>query len=341
VKNDRDGEILKLLLANEKVDINETTSQQGLAALHLAIATSNETTTRVLLLSKGANPNLADKDGWTPLHWAARYTKDKYIVELLLNHPNVDVNLMNNEGRNALDFAKYNEHGLSEEIANLLREKGSVETEKEVSTIQNAMKQIQSRIFSNKKPEEVENFLSDDTIRSEDKIDRISEELLLSAIKDSNFEIVRNLLKSGADIRTCGENGANLLHLTSFHAKTTKLIDVILEKGKFDINGVDNDGRTPLHHALQGINPTINTAHLLQKGADPGIADKNGVTPLHMAARNAETMDLIEILLNTEAVDVNCVDKQGRTPLACARVNKHGLSQRITARLREYDDEKK
>ncbi len=341
VINDRDCEILKLLLANENVDINETTSKKGWTALYLAIVNSNVTTTRVLL-SKGANPNLADKDGWTPLHWAAMFTKDTDIVKLLLNHPNVEVNLMNNKGRNALDFAKYNEHGLSEEIANLLREKGAAETEKEVSTKENAMKQIQSRIFSNKKPEEMYNFFSDDkTIPIEAKIDRISEELLLSAIKDSNFEIVRNLLKSGADIRTCGENGANLLHLTSFHAKTTKLIDAILEKGKFDINGVDNDGRTPLHHALQGINPTINTAHLLQKGADPGIADENGVTPLHIAARNAESMDLIDLLLNTEAVDMNCVDKQGWTPLSCARDNKYGLGQRIIARLREYDDEKK
>jgi ankyrin repeat protein len=71
-------------------------------------------------------------------------------------------------------------------------------------------------------------------------------------------------------------------------------------------------------------------------GADPGIADKNGVTPLHMAARNAESMDLIELLLNTEAVDVNCVDIKGRTPLAYARDNKHGLGQIIIDRLKEY-----
>jgi ankyrin repeat protein len=70
-------------------------------------------------------------------------------------------------------------------------------------------------------------------------------------------------------------------------------------------------------------------------GADPNSADKNGVTPLHMAARNAESMDLIELLLNSEALDVNCVDKQGLTPLAYARGNKHGLGERIIARLRE------
>jgi ankyrin repeat protein len=75
---------------------------------------------------------------------------------------------------------------------------------------------------------------------------------------------------------------------------------------------------------------------LIEMGADPGIADKNGVTPLHVAAKNAESMDLIELLLNTEAVDVNCVDKQGRTPLACAQDNEHGLGQKIIARLKEY-----
>jgi hypothetical protein len=52
-------------------------------------------------------------------------------------------------------------------------------------------------------------------------------------------------------------------------------------------------------------------------------------------------MDLIEILLNAEAVDVNHYDHNGTTPLAYARANKHGLGQRIIARLKEYDDEKK
>jgi hypothetical protein len=54
-----------------------------------------------------------------------------------------------------------------------------------------------------------------------------------------------------------------------------------------------------------------------------------------MAARNAESMDLIELLLNTEMVDVNCVDKQGLTPLDCARGNHHGLGEKIIDRLRE------
>ncbi len=156
--------------------------------------------------------------------------------------------------------------------------------------------------------------------------------------EDSDIKTIRLLIENGQDISamTWGENGAKALHLTAADEETTELIDIILETGKFDINGVDNDGRTPLHYAIERPGPvTINARRLIKMGADPGIADKNGVTPLHMAARNIETMDLIELLLNTEAVDVNCVDKQGRTPLAFAWDNKHGLSERIANRLKE------
>jgi ankyrin repeat protein len=104
----------------------------------------------------------------------------------------------------------------------------------------------------------------------------------------------------------------NALHSASFHAKTTDVIDVILETGEFDINGGDKDGNTPLHYALLGLYPKRNVPHLIQLGADPNVADKNGVTALNMATRNAESMHLIELilLLNREVVGVGYCDKQ-------------------------------
>jgi ankyrin repeat protein len=77
------------------------------------------------------------------------------------------------------------------------------------------------------------------------------------------------------------------------YAKTTELIDVILKTGQFDINGVDNDGETPLHYAINGRNPTI-ARHLIQMGADPKISNYNGITPLESKA-----MDLIELITNS------------------------------------------
>ncbi|EFX67179.1 hypothetical protein DAPPUDRAFT_331336 [Daphnia pulex] len=195
------------------------------------------------------------------------------LDEEIINHPDVDVNYLDDWESNALDYAKGNKHGHGERIANLLKAKGAV--------------------------------------KREDKPDAMAR-VLDRAVKDSNEELIRALIKNGLKISTekWGER-MNLLHSASFHAKTTDLIDVLLETGEFDINGGDNDGNTPLHYAVAGLDPKRNVAHLIQLGADPNVADKNGVTALTMAAKNAESMHLIELLLlNREAVGVGYCDKQ-------------------------------
>jgi ankyrin repeat protein len=485
VENCTDCEILNLLLESGKVDINETTKYGG-TALHMAIENCN-TAAAEFLLSKGANPNVTTKYLLsTPLHWAAHHAKDMDIVELLVNHKDVDVNLMDDYGQNALEYAMENENGLGERIANLLKEKGAVKRKDKLPKGNYESFRKLLKYTSSNAEDEIERVLSDATVPIEDQIARINEENLISAIRDSDVETLGFLLKNGADISNArGRDGENALHVASRYAETTDLIDFILETGKFDINGVDNNGwtplhcainetynrdinarhliqkgadptiankegdtplhlavlycriwyteyietislilendqvdinrrgnngRTPLHHAIKGSNvitvryllkkgadlnvadengatplhlaaetvsytettelidfiletgkfdingvddngrtplhyaieeypATINARHLIQLGADPGIADKNGVTPLHLAAKNAKSMDLIDELLlkvKTGAVDVNCVDIKGRTPLACARDNKHGLGESIIARLKEY-----
>jgi ankyrin repeat protein len=72
--------------------------------------------------------------------------------------------------------------------------------------------------------------------------------------EDSDIKTIRLLIESGMDISamTWGENRTNALHVAAANEKTADLIDAILETKKFDINGVDNDGNTPLHHAIMG-----------------------------------------------------------------------------------------
>jgi ankyrin repeat protein len=329
----KDCDILNLLLANEKVDINETTSQL-VTALHIASFASNLIAVD-FLLSNGANPNAADRNGATPLHWAARYAKDMDIVDLLLNHEDLDVNLMDKDGSSALDYARLNNNGNGKSIANLLKEKGAVKSE--IKLKQSGSRKFfkkQMRDFSNRKPDEIENFLNDDAVPIKDKVSRISEseEYLLTAIKDSNVENVRILLKNGADISACcaaGEKGTNALHMASNYAKTTELIDVVRETGEFDINGVDNNGWTALHYAIGGTNYVINARYLLEKGADPTIADKEGSTPLHMAASRAKEIETISLILtDNKQVDSNHRNVYGETALHVAIKAKNVITAR-------------
>jgi ankyrin repeat protein len=175
-----------------------------------------------------------------------------------------------------------NMHGLGEKIANLLREKMAAKAEGDNYEPKKIATSVQGHIK-----------------------------------EDPKIEMIRFLIENGMDITTLtwGENGTNALHMAAANAKTTDLIDAILKTGKFDINGVDKDGWTPLHHAMNGSVSTKNVPRLIQLGADPNVADKNGVTPLHLAAANEETTELIDVILKTGQCNINSVDNDGSTPL--------------------------
>ncbi|ORX81437.1 ankyrin, partial [Anaeromyces robustus] len=61
---------------------------------------------QLLLKHPDIDVNFQNNKGFTPLIRAAKDGK-KEIVELLLKHPNVDTNVQDNEGRTALFYAIY------------------------------------------------------------------------------------------------------------------------------------------------------------------------------------------------------------------------------------------
>ncbi len=146
--------------------------------------------------------------------------------------------------------------------------------------------------------------------------------LLSFAIANSNVTNARRLFKEfGADITTMtwGKEKRNALHLASFCAKATDLIDFILEIGKFDINGAVNRGATPIHYAIAGSNAATNARYLLEKGADPTIGDNKGHTPFHMAAASSQETDILDfILVNNNQFDIDHRNQFGMTALHMA-----------------------
>ena len=76
-----------------------------------------------LLLAGGADQNMVCDYGWTPLHKACEMGYIK-AVELLVNHPSVDINKKENGGETALDKATEKEHT---DVIELLKSKGGEE----------------------------------------------------------------------------------------------------------------------------------------------------------------------------------------------------------------------
>jgi ankyrin repeat protein len=83
-----------------------------------------------------------------------------------------------------------------------------------------------------------------------------------------------------------------------------------------DKNPADKDGITPLHWAARlGYLETVKL--LLEYAKDKNPADKDGQTPLHLAAERGH-LEIVKLLLE-HAKDKNPVDKYSRTPLYIAR----------------------
>jgi ankyrin repeat protein len=79
------------------------------------------------------------------------------------------------------------------------------------------------------------------------------------------------------------------------------------------------NGATLLDDAV-ARNHTDVAAYLLDKGADANAAKTDGVTPLHIAARNGN-IGMMKLLLDSGA-NINAIDSKGWTPLD--RANKWG-----------------
>ena len=83
------------------------------------------------------------------------------------------------------------------------------------------------------------------------------------------------------------------------------------------VNPADPEGRTPLHRAA-GEGACLGVHRLLQEGADPNTADRDRVTPLHLGAGRTDGAEVVERLLKAGASPHARDSERSRTPLHLA-----------------------
>lgn len=96
-------EVVKLLLENG-ADVGAVT-EMGWQPLHSCCPWNNKESA-VLLIQNGADVNAKSEGGQTPLHIAAGHAASLPLVQLLLMHPYIKADLVNNNGETAWDIAK-------------------------------------------------------------------------------------------------------------------------------------------------------------------------------------------------------------------------------------------
>ncbi|QYT04588.1 hypothetical protein H0G86_011490 [Trichoderma simmonsii] len=140
---------------------------------------------------------------------------------------------------------------------------------------------------------------------------------ICAAASNGFVEIVRTLLRNGADINAKDINRQTPLHHATknemFHVANTLLNPRTWASNTQEpanVNAVDSSRYTPLHFAAMSGNIRI-TELLVRSKPDLSARSRQGETPLHLATKSPE---IVKILLNHGA-KVNAVDISEQTPL--------------------------
>ncbi|XP_062585229.1 uncharacterized protein LOC134246896 [Saccostrea cucullata] len=104
--------------------------------------------------------------------------------------------------------------------------------------------------------------------------------LHLSVQNPSSDDVMLFLLKNGADVNVCNEDGVTALMVATEETQNIrdKRISALIEHGA-DVNAQDKFGKTALHRATENFHLNVINI-LLSNGADVNLTDKEGVCPL-------------------------------------------------------------
>lgn len=169
----------------------------------------------------------------------------------------------------------------------------------------------------------------DAALGSEPVIDAVASALidaqaLYRAIGDGDSENALALIAAGADVHALPADGApdqRTLAMLAALLPDLRVLRALLERG-IDINRV-HAGLSPLLAATrdswQGRLDAVSM--LLANGADPGVADGEGNTPLHHAARSSDPGVVAALLDAGATLDVLNNEAQSPLAMACAVAN--------------------
>jgi ankyrin repeat protein len=259
------GNIAFLKQLVEKKISHNTTSEKGENAIIFASRglrrKTNTLETFKYLVSLGIEPNVKTEEGETPLHSLASKSKELAIFEYFVEH-GVDVNQANKDGNTAFLNAAYNS---SNEVVTYLATK--------VKNLNHQNKEGRSA--------------------------------LTQAVYRNSPGVVAFLLENGADINVVDKEQNNLGYylLKNYNVKKQgnfKRKLAILQKNGFDLLKPQPNGNTLFHLALDTGN-LDRIKYVESLGVDVNQQNKEGISPLHIAAMKAKNTKILKYLLSIGA----------------------------------------
>ena len=141
----------------------------------------------------------------------------------------------------------------------------------------------------------------------------------LELVKAGTPQSVQAAIDQGADMKALGDNGVTALHIAAQYNPNLEVIKVLVKAGA-DLNAKDVNGCTPLLLVLENVTwqPEMVRA-LAEAGADVNAKDNNGYTPLILALGKKYPPVVVMAILKAGA-DAKGMSKEA--PLVSALTNK-------------------
>ena len=315
------------------------------------------------LLESGADANIQDVFGMTPLMWAAQVGGIEMTTRIL-KLP-IPLNAINNDGETALHLAIAHRH---EDVTAVLVDQRNVDVNvpaggkrgtrsmtplmhaiwrEEINIVRKLL--TRDDILVNRKdsqglaaihwagcarnPEIMEELVKVASIDLEPMHDTTSPPLILAAYRDNAYA-VRALLDAGANIniRESELDARGTALMRAADKNSVSVVHELLQR-QIDWNAKDNYERTAVHSAA--INGSIDSLAVLLslRDVEVNIQDINGNTPLHDAAGLTYDSKCLELLLSKGA-NIEIVNKRGKTPIDTARAQ--GAKKNIAILKKRY-----
>lgn len=336
------------------VDLNAQT-KKGDTALLIAVRKRAWAVVDALL-QKGADPNISNALGVSPILMAAEKGDIEYIDRLVAHGGRVDHRDL--QGRSALHYAAKRDqrrivrhlivvYHLDPNVVDQagVTPAGRAAQNNHLETYKLLVKLGANPHHRDHKGQSILHYLFASTRRPDpsefvkhvihkDRIpinvqDHIGYTPLVTFIKNGDLDGAKLLLALGADPNIKDKYG-NTAVMASCQRSDYKMLRLILDYGgNPDIQ--NNDGETPL--IFLSRNQSWNEVSLLlDYGANPNIQNRQGNTALMYAARHANNEILEKMLLH--GADPNIQNKNGTTALMLAADERFGGSEKVETLLR-------
>ncbi|XP_069825414.1 ankyrin repeat domain-containing protein 50-like isoform X2 [Dendropsophus ebraccatus] len=280
----------------------ELRDKEGLTPLLVAAYEGQEEVAE-LLLEAGANPDKAGKDQMTPLLAASSGGHAETVRVLLLWGASTDVS--DKEGRSALLLAAAAARG--EEAVRVLLHRGLNENH------QDHLGWTALHWAACEGRRSVCRTLIDGGAKVGVK-DRDGYTPLLLAAEEGHTGCVELLINRGSPVSQQGRDGMTALCFAAL-AGHKATVELLLRKGA-DPDVKTTQGKPLLHLlALQGLTDIAKV--LLEHGADPEGRDLEERTALHASCWQGD-VEMAHLLVEAGRANCNAFDKENRTPFHCA-----------------------